>query len=229
MGIGENGHIAFNDPAVADFDDPQAVKVVELDRSLPTAAGQRRLLSRTSTAVPRQAITLTCPALLSGRVLVCVVPGCARRKRSATRCMHRSTARARPRSCAGTRAPRCTSMTHRRACCRARRNFVADPGPGCRPRGRLAADEENGPVGSRLELKQPTEDRMSKDSVRFGIIGAGTIGAFHAEAIRAVDGARLTAVFDSVGRAFPRLRREARNRELRRPRRVSRRRPRSTR
>ena len=40
---------------------------------------------------------------------------------------------------------------------------------------------------------------MSKDSVRFGIIGAGTIGAFHAEAIRAVDGARLTAVFDSIG------------------------------
>lgn len=39
---------------------------------------------------------------------------------------------------------------------------------------------------------------MSKDSVRFGIVGAGTIGAFHAEAIRAVEGARLTAVFDSV-------------------------------
>jgi predicted dehydrogenase len=36
------------------------------------------------------------------------------------------------------------------------------------------------------------------DSVRFGIVGAGTIGAFHAEAIRAVEGARLTAVFDSV-------------------------------
>jgi predicted dehydrogenase len=77
--------------------------------------------------------------------------------------------------------------------------LVADPGPGCRPRGRLAADEENGPVGSRLEFEQPRENRMSKDSVRFGIIGAGTIGAFHAEAIRAVDGARLTAVFDSVG------------------------------
>jgi len=46
---------------------------------------------------------------------------------------------------------------------------------------------------------------MSKNSVRFGIIGAGTIGAFHAQAIERVDGAVLTAVFDSVderARAF---------------------------
>ncbi|MEI6493989.1 MAG: 6-phosphogluconolactonase, partial [Verrucomicrobiota bacterium] len=33
MGIGENGHIAFNDPSEADFEDPQAVKVVELDKA----------------------------------------------------------------------------------------------------------------------------------------------------------------------------------------------------
>ena len=33
VGIGENGHIAFNDPPVADFNDPHAVKVVELDEA----------------------------------------------------------------------------------------------------------------------------------------------------------------------------------------------------
>ena len=31
IGFGENGHIAFNDPHVADFDDPLAVKRVDLD------------------------------------------------------------------------------------------------------------------------------------------------------------------------------------------------------
>ncbi len=31
LGIGVNGHIAFNDPPVADFDDPEDVKIVELD------------------------------------------------------------------------------------------------------------------------------------------------------------------------------------------------------
>jgi glucosamine-6-phosphate deaminase len=74
LGIGENGHIAFNDPAVADFDDPQAVKVVELD----AACRQQQVNDgcfASLDAVPRQAITLTCPTLLSGRVLVCVVPG----------------------------------------------------------------------------------------------------------------------------------------------------------
>src|SRR3984957_7556789 len=33
LGIGENGHLAFNDPPVADFDDPVDLKVVELDRA----------------------------------------------------------------------------------------------------------------------------------------------------------------------------------------------------
>jgi glucosamine-6-phosphate deaminase len=74
MGIGENGHIAFNDPPVADFDDPQAVKVVELDQACRKQQVNDGCFPSVD-GVPRQAITLTCPALMSGRVLVCVVPG----------------------------------------------------------------------------------------------------------------------------------------------------------
>ena len=42
LGIGVNGHLAFNDPPVADLDDPDAVKIVELDADVPSAAGRRR-------------------------------------------------------------------------------------------------------------------------------------------------------------------------------------------
>ena len=74
MGVGENGHIAFNDPPVADFADPQRVKVVELD----DVCRQQQVNDGCFPdfeSVPRQAITLTCPTLMSGRALVCVVPG----------------------------------------------------------------------------------------------------------------------------------------------------------
>lgn len=74
LGIGENGHIAFNDPPVADFDDPAAVKVVTLDHACRCQqVNDGCFLSLED--VPRQAITLTCPTILSGRVLICVVPG----------------------------------------------------------------------------------------------------------------------------------------------------------
>lgn len=74
LGVGENGHIAFNDPGVADFDDPQKVKLVELDDACRRQQVNDGCFG-TLDAVPRLAITLTCPALMSGRVLVCVVPG----------------------------------------------------------------------------------------------------------------------------------------------------------
>ena len=79
LGIGENGHIAFNDPPVADFDDPAWVKVVELEE----ACRQQQVNDgcfATLDDVPRQAITLTIPALLSGRRLVCTVPGPTKRQ-----------------------------------------------------------------------------------------------------------------------------------------------------
>ena len=74
LGIGENGHLAFNDPPVADFSDPLDVKVVELDqpcRSQQVNEGHFPSLE----AVPAGAITVTIPALLrAGRVLA-IVPG----------------------------------------------------------------------------------------------------------------------------------------------------------
>jgi glucosamine-6-phosphate deaminase len=79
LGIGENGHLAFNDPPVADFHDPAAVKLVELDepcRRQQVNDGCFPAIEH----VPTHAITLTIPTLLSGRRLVCVVPGPAKRE-----------------------------------------------------------------------------------------------------------------------------------------------------
>ena len=72
LGIGENGHLAFNDPPVADFADPLDVKVVELE-----AACRRQQVNEGHFPglddVPTHAITVTIPALLrAGRVLAIV-------------------------------------------------------------------------------------------------------------------------------------------------------------
>jgi glucosamine-6-phosphate deaminase len=73
MGIGENGHIAFNDPPFADFDDPVWVKVVKLDeRSRRQQVGEGHFPNLA--AVPTHAITLTIPALLSAKRILCIVP-----------------------------------------------------------------------------------------------------------------------------------------------------------
>jgi glucosamine-6-phosphate deaminase len=78
MGIGENGHIAFNDPEVADFADPLSVKMVELDERSRVQQVNDGCFPGIS-AVPTHAITLTIPALTSGRRLFCVVPGATKR------------------------------------------------------------------------------------------------------------------------------------------------------
>lgn len=73
-GIGENGHLAFNDPPVADFLDPVWVKVVRLDE----ACREQQVHDGCFTGlddVPNHAYTLTIPALLSAPVLSVVVPG----------------------------------------------------------------------------------------------------------------------------------------------------------
>ncbi|MCD0487497.1 glucosamine-6-phosphate deaminase [Pedobacter sp. MC2016-14] len=74
MGIGENGHIAFNDPPVADFADAKAVKIVELDlvcRQQQVNDGCFKSIEE----VPTHAVTLTIPALLKAKHIICVVPG----------------------------------------------------------------------------------------------------------------------------------------------------------
>jgi glucosamine-6-phosphate deaminase len=73
MGIGENGHIAFNDPPFAEFDDPVWVKVVRLDEvSRRQQVGEGHFGSLDE--VPTHAITLTIPALLAAGKALCIVP-----------------------------------------------------------------------------------------------------------------------------------------------------------
>ncbi|HOP74448.1 MAG TPA: glucosamine-6-phosphate deaminase [Bacillota bacterium] len=74
MGIGENGHIAFNDPPVADFNDPHKVKVVQLDQACRMQQVHDECFA-TIDEVPKEALTLTIPTLLSANYLFCIVPG----------------------------------------------------------------------------------------------------------------------------------------------------------
>ena len=74
LGIGENGHLAFNDPSEANFDDPQSIKVVTLDdvcRQQQVAEGWFGSLGE----VPKQALTLTIPTLFLVPKLIVSVPG----------------------------------------------------------------------------------------------------------------------------------------------------------
>ncbi|WFR67494.1 6-phosphogluconolactonase [Curtobacterium flaccumfaciens] len=82
LGIGENGHIAFNDPPVAAFDDPVLAKLVDLDDACREQQVADECFARFAD-VPKRAITLTVPALMSGARLVCVVKG--ERKAAAVR------------------------------------------------------------------------------------------------------------------------------------------------
>ncbi len=72
-GIGENGHLAFNDPPVADFDDPKAVKIVALEE-----ASRRQQVGEghfaTLADVPTHAITVTIPSLLAAARVLAIVP-----------------------------------------------------------------------------------------------------------------------------------------------------------
>ncbi|OJV15648.1 MAG: glucosamine-6-phosphate deaminase [Dyadobacter sp. 50-39] len=74
MGIGENTHLAFNDPFIADFNDSKLVKVVELH----DASRQQQVNEGCFDAlaeVPKIAFTLTVPALLKAKAIYSMVPG----------------------------------------------------------------------------------------------------------------------------------------------------------
>ncbi len=73
LGIGENGHLAFNDPSVADFHDPHLVKLVKLDDACKRQQASQGHFPNIE-AVPPYAFTLTIPALCSARKMICLCP-----------------------------------------------------------------------------------------------------------------------------------------------------------
>jgi glucosamine-6-phosphate deaminase len=83
VGIGENGHLAFNDPP-ADFDTEEAYIVVELDEACrKQQLGERWFKSLDE--VPRRAISMTVQQILKAKQIICVVPD-ARKAQAVAKC-----------------------------------------------------------------------------------------------------------------------------------------------
>jgi glucosamine-6-phosphate deaminase len=74
VGIGENGHLAFNDPPIADFADPFAVKIVEMDEISRLQQVHDGAFARVE-EMPRRALTVTVPPLFGARIVSATVPG----------------------------------------------------------------------------------------------------------------------------------------------------------
>ncbi len=73
LGVGENGHLAFNDPAVANFHDPDTVKLVKLD----TVNRQQQVNTGHFTNienVPQYAFTVTIPLICTAKKIICLAP-----------------------------------------------------------------------------------------------------------------------------------------------------------
>ena len=79
MGIGENGHIAFNDPGVADFNDKAVVKPVKLDEICRNQQVNDGCFSSID-EVPTHAMTLTVPTLIAAPWIFCIVPAATKAK-----------------------------------------------------------------------------------------------------------------------------------------------------
>jgi len=79
MGIGENGHLAFNDPPEANFNDPYVIKEVSLDETCRQQQVNDGEFDKID-LVPKKAITLTIPTLLNADFVSVVVPGKTKQK-----------------------------------------------------------------------------------------------------------------------------------------------------
>ena len=96
LGIGENGHLAFNDPHNASFTEAAWMKKVELSpesRQQPVSEGRFASLDE----VPTHALTMTIPALLAAREILCIVPE-GRKAKSVKRCLEEPVDESRPAS-----------------------------------------------------------------------------------------------------------------------------------
>ena len=74
LGVGENGHIAFNDPSVASFQDPYSVKLVKLDQANHQQQVKQGHFPNLE-AVPKYAFTVTIPTICSANKILCLAPG----------------------------------------------------------------------------------------------------------------------------------------------------------
>lgn len=79
LGIGENGHLAFIDPPFCNFNDPEAVKIVELDEVCREQQVHDGAFGKIDD-VPRQALSLTIPTIMARPKLFAIVPGAAKRQ-----------------------------------------------------------------------------------------------------------------------------------------------------
>ena len=114
LGIGENGHIAFNDPPYADFDDPVWVKLVKLaEASRRQQVGEGHFPGLEE--CPTHALTLTIPALLAARRVLAIVPEARKAEAVEPRLRGPITRRLpRHRSCAARRTRTCSWTPNRR-------------------------------------------------------------------------------------------------------------------
>ncbi len=73
LGVGENGHIAFNDPPDASFTEASFAKIITLDEKSRVQQVNDGCFANLED-VPKRAITVTIPAFMQAKVLHCVVP-----------------------------------------------------------------------------------------------------------------------------------------------------------